>query len=82
VGRFQRRKAGAGMYRVGFCMYSYLSCAGRGVPGVTLALNEQTAATRVEFSHNSLDGKASSLPVQKGQVTLEAREKLVIVLAP
>jgi hypothetical protein len=49
-------------------------------PGVVLRL-KGAAATRVEFTAGSLDGTATPLSVRNGEITLEAREKPVLVLS-
>ncbi len=52
----------------------------RKLPGVSIPIPGKTA-TQVEFSAGSLEGKASPLPVQQGRVTLEVREKPVLILS-
>ena len=53
----------------------------RKVPDVTLRLSGKTA-TRVDFADKSLEGKASALPLKDGKITLEARERPVLILVP
>ena len=51
------------------------------VPGVSLAIGGRTA-TRVEFANGSPTGRPSALTVRQGKISVEAREKPVIVLVP
>ena len=40
------------------------------------------SATRIDFETGSVEGKATPIPVRQKQITLEAREKPVIILVP
>jgi hypothetical protein len=51
----------------------------RKVPNVSFSVNGKTAE-QVEFADNSLEGKVSPVTIKQGQITIEAREKPVIVL--